>query len=369
MNKQPVKVLHICQRDDSATGGAVRVAVEYITRLKHYGVEAHCLFLYGKPNDFQPQLAPFAHYLDIRNSNEVWKFTRLNKFIRKFAPDIIHHHDGLMWSNLITSIHPNYKKISHAHLSATVYTSPIKGKVAAWIRRRSTNALVCITDFIQADYVNSGRYKQETTHVISNGVDANRFQPVSTELKRAAKKSFGWDTDTPVIGYVGRLDCQTKGVDDFIRVLAELPENIKGLIVGDGPDRAELVALAQQYCLSDRIRFTGNLSEPYQAYCAMDVFCSTSHYEGFGLSVIEAMSCEIPVVGFVCEGGINEVLNETTGDVVDRDPLKMAKAISNILDAGLSQSKLDNIRAKIKTDYCWEKNAEKLATLYQDIIQ
>lgn len=370
MDNSPIRVLHICQRDDPASGGAVRVAIEYVTRLQDYGVDAHCLFLYGEPGYFQDRLYRSAHYLDIQSSKEIWKLGRLLKFIWKFKPDIVHHHDGLMWSNLLTTIHPGYSKVSHAHLGPSIHTSPFKGTLAAWLQRRSVNALICIANSIRTDYLIQSCYPEVLTHVIYNGVDTRRFRPVSERLKRTAKQRFGWYSETPTVGYVGRLECKMKGVDDFLRVLAELPTDVKGLVVGDGPDREKLEAMAQQHNLTDRIHFTGNLSEPYDAYCAIDVFCLTSHHEPFGLTIVEAMSCGIPVVGFACEGGVNEILNESTGCIVaDRIPKEMAREIVNILKIGISPSKQTSIRKKLTENYCWDRNTQELAKLYRAVAQ
>lgn len=369
MAKRPLKVLHICQRDDSSTGGAVRVAVEYVNRLHQYSVDAHCLFLYGQPGHFQALLKERAHYLNIRDSKEIWKFGRLLKFIRCFNPDIVHHHDSLMWSHLFTLVHPSYRKISHAHLDTSTSTSPIKGRLTAFFQKQSVDALVCIAKSVQEDYLVRGQYPKLLTHVIANGVDRAAFYPVLREEKDQAKLRLGLQPGEPVVGYVGRLECNMKGVDDFIRVLAELPMHIKGLIVGDGPDREKLERLARELDVANRVRFTGNINQTQQAYCAMDVFCLTSHREPFGLTVVEAMACGIPVVGFPCVGGVNEILNETTGFSLSiRDHKTMAKTVIGILTEGISMQKQKNVQRKIATDYCWDKSTKKLAFLYQSIV-
>ncbi|WP_208344638.1 hypothetical protein, partial [Aetokthonos hydrillicola] len=115
-SSKQLRVLHICQRDDIATGGSVRVAAEYVKRLPNHEVDAHCLFLYGSPGYFQSELDKRAHYLNIKNSRDILKFGRLSKFLQQFQPQIIHHHDGLLWSHLLTFFHPGKIKIAHAHL-------------------------------------------------------------------------------------------------------------------------------------------------------------------------------------------------------------------------------------------------------------
>lgn len=369
MAKLAVKVLNICQRDDPSTGGAVRVAVEYVKRLEHYGIDAHCLFLYGPPGYFQHQLKGRAHYLNIQDSKEVWKFPRFLKFVKHFKPQVVHHHDGLLWTQVFTLIHPSYKKVVHAHLGTVNQTSRLKGAASAWIQKISIDSLVCITEAIRADYSGQLGYSDDNTITIYNGVDRKAFYPPTEVEKIQSKKKFGWDFSNPVIGYVGRLECKMKGVDDFIRTLKKLPARYKGLVVGDGPDRLYLEKLAQKLGLEKRILFTGLLEQPYTAYAAMDVFCMTSHHEPFGLVVAEAMACQIPVVGFPCRGGVNEILNENTGYVLPvREPGLMAKKIFNVLEPEVPNLDKTKDGQKLLKMFCWDNSAAKLSDLYKNLL-
>jgi glycosyltransferase involved in cell wall biosynthesis len=364
-----LKVLHICQRDDPATGGAARVAVEFIKRLPQHDIDAHCLFLYGEPSYFQTELGDRAHYLRLHSSKDFRHFDRLRQFIRQFDPQILHHHDGLAWSHALTFFHPNIVKVAHAHLPAPPPRS--RGQIAAWLQRFSTDLLLCITEDTQSNQITQGGYTQGKTQVLYNGVDRDRFQPASEIAKSNARTQLGLPQANPVIGFVGRLHCTMKGVDDFLRVIQRLPPNYHGLVVGEGPDMETLKQLATELDLANRVKFTGLLKDPTVAYQAMDIFCLTSHWEPFGLVVAEAMACQIPIIGFECPGGIKELLCQDTGIILpNRDLLLMVNSIVNTIKHPNQYQDLNRqayLRLQIMFD--WEKNTDRLAHIYRCLLK
>lgn len=366
-----LKVLHICQRDDTATGGAVRVATEYIKRLVNYNIDAHCLFLYGSPGYFQAEIGHSrTHYLNIQNSKDFFKFRRLVQFLQKFKPQIIHHHDGLLWSHLLTFFHPGVVKVAHAHLGANKTKFFSKSKIAAWLQRKSSDRLVCITRDTCQSQIKQGKYLPNRTQVIYNGVDRAKFYPPTATERQNARRYLGLPVDAPAIAFVGRLHCQMKGTDDFLRVFALLPQNFWAIVVGDGSDAQTLKQLATTLNISDRVIFTGILDQPIVAYHAMDVFCLTSHWEPFGLVVAEAMACHVPVVGFACPGGVNELLNHETGCIIpNRDLKAMSQAIVDAVNNPEVWYQYQiKAKLKLKQNHDWQKNTSYLADLYQTLV-
>ncbi|MBD2772384.1 glycosyltransferase [Iningainema tapete] len=365
-----LRVLHICQRDDLATGGAARVAVEYVKRLPNYEVDARCLFLYGSPGYFQSELGVSAHYLGIKNSQDFGKFGRLTKFIKQFQPDIIHHHDGLLWSHLLTFFHPGIFKVTHAHLGANSNSFSPRNIVAAWLQRQSTNLLICITEDTRNSQIEQGGYKQNRTYVLYNGVERSRFKPPTPTQIAFARKNFQLTEHARVVGFVGRLHCEMKGTDDFLRMIALLPSNYVGLVVGSGPDADQLKQLAQTLKISQRVVFTGIIENTAVAYHAMNVFCLTSHWEPFGLVVAEAMACGLPIVSLSCTGGVNELLTKETGFLLpDRDLEKMAQAaIEAVEHPEVGRERSINSRLRLQQYHDWDNNTSKLANLYKNLL-
>lgn len=131
----------------------------------------------------------------------------------------------------------------------------------------------------------------------------------------------------PLVVFVGRLVWE-KGADDAIRAMHRLRDRLPqavALVIGDGPQRAELTALARHLGVMDRVRFLGWLSarEVSAHLAAADVFVGPSKrarnggIEAQGLTFLEAMANGAPVVATRCGGVVDAVRHEETGLLVD----------------------------------------------------
>jgi teichuronic acid biosynthesis glycosyltransferase TuaC len=127
--------------------------------------------------------------------------------------------------------------------------------------------------------------------VLRNGVDLERFKPAS---RIEARKSLGSTRRT--LGSVGLL-IERKGHHHVIQALKDLPDTDL-LIIGDGPEKASLLRLAERCGVADRVRFLGlmNQSQLMNAYNAMDALVLASSREGWANVLLEAMACGTPVV-------------------------------------------------------------------------
>lgn len=147
--------------------------------------------------------------------------------------------------------------------------------------------------------------------VVHAFVDDRRFYRRNSDALRA---ELG-QAESFVIGYIGRLVYE-KGVDVFLRAVAELPERFVAAIEGRGPVEADLRALAGNLKLAGRVRWLGRIpSEEVPMYMsAFDALVLPSRsipvwQEQFGRVLPEAMMCETPVVGSSC-GAIPEVIGD-----------------------------------------------------------
>lgn len=147
---------------------------------------------------------------------------------------------------------------------------------------------------------------------LPNGVNTNRFRAPDPEERRALRRELGI-ADGEVAGvFVGRL-IGLKRVDLLIRAWVGSGASLKGplFIVGDGPDRDELTAIANELA-PDRIHFLGPRDAPEQVLRGCDLFVLPSQREGQSVALLEAMACGlVPVVSdlepntAVVEHGVN----------------------------------------------------------------
>jgi glycosyltransferase involved in cell wall biosynthesis len=164
-----------------------------------------------------------------------------------------------------------------------------------------------------------------------------------------------------VIMTFGRLVSQAraKGMDEVLAVLPSLLRrwpDLAYLIAGDGPDRARLETLAAAPALAGHVVFAGRVDEAEKAahYRLADVYAMPSRGEGFGIVLLEAMACGIPVIASSRDGGRDAARDGALGRLVDPDdPAALEAAILAALDepkavpAGLDFFSLAAFRRRI----------------------
>ncbi|MFH1057553.1 MAG: glycosyltransferase [Pseudomonadota bacterium] len=136
----------------------------------------------------------------------------------------------------------------------------------------------------------------------------------------------------PALIAMGRLDPQKNFpllIRVFARVAAAHPD-WRLVILGEGPLRAELTALAAGLGLAGRVHLAGRVADPFTHLRRADVFVMSSDYEGFPMSLLEAMSCGLPVVATDCCTGMREIVRPGEDGLLtpvgDADALALALA-------------------------------------------
>ncbi|HAL72001.1 MAG TPA: hypothetical protein DCP71_09550 [Verrucomicrobiales bacterium] len=362
-----MKVLHVCQQDDAAGGGAVRVAVELAKRQTAHQVTAKCVFVYGGPGALGKELSGNALYLQNGNRHErmlaAWRFYRL---LKAEKPDIIHHHDGVTWTHLVSRAALVGKCVGHGHLTAPAPHARWRHRLAGFVHANTYHHLFCVSESVAQSWIHRG-YPKNKIDVIPNGVDTQRFTPASMGQKRDARHRFEIPEDATVFAFVGRLHNEVKRVDDFVRTVAAMSENVWGLVAGTGTDELSLRQLATELHASHRIRFVGLQDPPTPCYHASDVFLMTSCYEPFGLVVLEAAACGLPVAGFASDGGVNGLMEFIQAPILmKREPAKLGELALSLLDK--PASKFAEVRESVCDHFSWDRVVGKLVHKYSEIL-
>lgn len=189
---------------------------------------------------------------------------------------------------------------------------------------------------------------------VYNGIDLNSIAKV-----RAAS------TKSDVL-YAGRL-LKHKNVDVLLRAVARLKRtrfDISCVIVGDGPQRLNLEKLAVKLGIEANVRFVGFLPENSQVYAYMkasSVFVLPSTREGFGISVIEANACGLPVVTIDAPANAARYLISTSnGRLAKLTPASIATQIEVLLTSPVS---VRSVKSTVKS-YDWRTSATNLSLVY-----
>jgi glycosyltransferase involved in cell wall biosynthesis len=196
--------------------------------------------------------------------------------------------------------------------------------------------------------------KREHLRIVENGVaEVYRFQ-ARTEVKNPTELLF-----------VGRLSVQ-KRVDRLLHAVAKVQAPIRLTIVGDGPCKAELVALTQRLGLRF-VRFMGDLSPKgvRKQYRNADVFILPSDKEGMPLVVLEAMMSGLPVIGTDVPG-IRELVRDV-GVLVEPAPEALAHAIERVLSDPAVYKKLSAQSVARIESHTWGSVVDRLEDVYRGV--
>lgn len=178
--------------------------------------------------------------------------------------------------------------------------------------------------------------------IIPNAVNTTHFsQEYNEDEINEVKKDIGKKERDVYVVTTSRL-VKKNAIDDVIKALPKLSDNVKFLIFGTGPDENMLKRLAEEEGVKDRVIFWGQVehSEMPKYLKACDVFVRPSRSEGMGNSFVEAFAAELPVIA-TQEGGIADFLFDekrnpdkpTTGWAVDKDsPEQITRAVQDIID-------------------------------------
>jgi glycosyltransferase involved in cell wall biosynthesis len=180
--------------------------------------------------------------------------------------------------------------------------------------RQQVAVAVCQEGYMQA--LAMGVSTDRVT-LIYNGVDLDVFRP-SERARSAFRSSLGIAPETPLVGFVGRIDAE-KGPDQFLQaaqvIHAEVP-NAHFVLVGAGHQYDRMQQMTADLGLSEVTHFAGLWPDTAKVYPAIDLLLQTSRIEGTPLSLLEAMACELPVVALGV-GGVPEIVEEArTGMLV-----------------------------------------------------
>lgn len=203
--------------------------------------------------------------------------------------------------------------------------------------------------------------------VIRNGVDlAEVAECESVDAELTALKSRG----IRIYGYIGQL-IERKRVDTLVRAFAEIADDAKRLyIVGDGPRRRALEALAASLGQADRVRFTGFRENRLSLLRGFDVFVLASGLEGIPRCLMEAMAISVPIVSSDIEGSRALVRHDETGLLFPvGDHRALAARLRELDDAPELGARLARAgRQRVEREFSASRMADEYLDLYRELV-
>ncbi|SFD86286.1 Glycosyltransferase involved in cell wall bisynthesis [Lentibacillus persicus] len=292
--------------------------------------------------------------------------------VKKIKPDLLHVHYATGYGTLARLV--NYKPALLSVWGSDVYLFPEQSRRNESIIRKNLAFVDRITSTSYAMKTQTEKFVKPASSidVIPFGIDLNLFKPGEPKTN-----------DSIVIGTIKRLK-HVYGIDTLIKATAELiaylrsnhfddiAGKIRLMIVGEGPDLKELQQLAEKLQIGHITEFVGAVpnNQVPQYLNQLDVYCAFSRSESFGVAVLEASACEVPVV-VSRVGGLPEVVkDEETGFMVEPDNVddsvnKLARLVMDQEKRRLMGSKG---REFVRNDYAWSRNVVQMEKVYFDMI-
>lgn len=206
--------------------------------------------------------------------------------------------------------------------------------------------------------------------VVPNDVNTRFFHPVDEANKTAVRRRLGIPLDKRVFLIVHRLSPirRTHLYFSVILTMLRSQENALLVVVGDGPDRAQLEAMAHESGSGSRVRFAG--SQPRSSvrsyYQAADVFLNPSYVEGFPRVIVEAMASALPVLATSAGGTVDLFPEDCRGWVVERDDVVQFQAKCDEL-AFADDRTLQALGARL-LQHAQQFSTDSVAALYARLI-
>lgn len=376
MNKR-ITVLHLIET--LAKGGAERLLVSTLKHIDRdrFNPMVACLF---DMLDFQKDLENLGipvFRLSMKNRFD-WRrgICKLAKIIKKNKVDIVHTH--LFHANIygrIASLFSPAKTIVTT-LHNKDYTYEDNGRLSFKLRKyidgytgRCLNSkFIAVSNAVKEDFEKHLGFKDIT--VIYNGVDPEDFSIRGDSTK--VRQEFGLTLKDFVLVNIGRMHPQ-KGQIYLIEALAiarRISEDIKLIIVGEGPLEEGLKKRAEELGLANSVLFIGRRNDIPGIIHMSDLLMCSSVYEGISIVVLEAMICAKPIIATDIDG-MNEIITHGKEGIIvkPRNAKQLAEAIIYLMkDCNLKNRLGDNAKIRALRDFNISKNVKLFEDTYSELV-
>lgn len=312
------------------------------------------------------------HLLPTRGSFDWGYLVRLRALVRRERIDLIHTH--LLTSSVYASAIARLARIpvvSTFHGQVDLAEAGRFAHVKFRIVQRQQNRVVFVSESLRRALQKAAPLGGPDARVIYNGISVDHFHPGRDVSLRA---ELGIGPDEIVIGAVGNIR-PAKDYAVLLRAAALLSERghrAHFVIVGDAQGMLydELLALRRALGLEQVVHFTGFRSDVERVIQNFDLFTLTSSSEGFSLSTVQALACELPVIATRC-GGPEEIITDgESGRLIPPgSPSALADAFAELIrDPALRKELARAGRASVLKRFSVESMVRQYAALYEECL-
>lgn len=345
--------------------------VRWANGLSRLGHSVHILTGHGRSEE----LRPVVEVTELPGPRPVCFFNGVvvRRWLRRVSPDVFHCHYASSYGLLqaLSGFHPTILSV----WGTDVYEVPDRTILHRQLVRTNLRLAdkVCSTSHVMAKVTRRLAGNDLDIEVVPFGVDVTRFYPTGSQGNK--------NDDRFVIGTVKTLE-DIYGVDTLLRAFARVQETIACdqprvanqlhlRIAGGGVQEAELRGLAEELGIRSETEFLGQIPHECvpRVLRSLDIYCAFSRRESFGVAVLEAMACGLPVVVSDVDGFREVVTPAEDALVVPRDrPDAAADAILQLVRSEELRLQLARAgRQSVTENYSWNASLRKMNKIYSGL--
>lgn len=342
-------------------GGAERLLTDFIPKLKR----KHCVELLVLQHckspfmDYVCDCGVKVHCLEVRSLYSLSAILKIRRFLKNNPQfDVVHVHlfPSLYWT-AIASIGLRKKLVWTEHNTFNKRRNKWYMRFVEKYIYSQYNKIVCISKATLLSLTGwiGGKTNSTKFAVIENGVDIEKFERIDIEHRYPH-----------TLIMVSRFEL-AKDQDTLLRAMQHLDSDVHTIFVGDGSRLDYCKSLSCQLGINDRVHFLGSRTDIRQLLSIADIAVQSSHWEGFGLTAVEAMANGLPMIASNVDG-LKQVV-EDVGILFEKgDDVALANAINVLLDDKIlyeNMSKRSLQRAKM---YSINNMTDRYIRLYESLV-
>ena len=368
-----MRIIHVIP--NLKKGGAERLALNIVQELSKFPSNDVVLLTFSDQNDYpflsksiNWKVVPSKFIPSITGKGTI-DVDNLQLFFDEFKPDIVHSH--LFESEIVLAkikFAAKVKRVFHFHdnvrqlrkfslrtlINKQLLTDYYERKLVLKSYSKSTLAICISEDTCKyAEKVLPKRIKKE---LLYNAIDLKRFTPSITP------KTI---LEITIIGSLVDKKGQALAIES-IGLLKQRGIKAKLNVLGDGPNLAQLKVLSKQCNVEESIFFHGNQDYPEQFLQQSSIYLHTALYEPFGLVLIEAMACGLPIVSTDGFGNRSLIKEGENGFMIwERDASLIADKIQFLIKNDQVRNKMGEAALEFASNFGLTSYVGKLLSLYQ----
>ena len=313
-----------------------------------------------------------VYALNKKPGNDFFAYWRLWRLLRRLEPDIVHTRNLGTIEYVLPAKLAGVKYCVHGEHGRDM--TDIDGTNTKYIKLRQfyswfINHFIAVSKDLEQWLNKIVSIEKSKISQIYNGVNITRFgtktyRDINDEKNKLSKF---------VIGSVGRLQAE-KDQSTLVKafeIFQQKYSNAELHLVGDGPDRGVLEDLVTSLGLMDKVVFHGRCDNVPQLMSMLDVFVLPSLGEGVSNTILEAMSCGLPVIATNVGGNPELVEDGVTGYLVDAaSPVAIAQALKKYVDHARSITLHGSAgRMSVEKKFSMEKMCQNYMAVYDKLLE